>query len=114
MQFCGYRGFILTLLRFEVADDEVSVVESVDLSGAALLLLLKLYVKLLAPLELLSLPRAGCAEFRLCRMRQYDEFVDFNCDMNSSPDSLLSSGEQFATREKAQTREIGDEKRTSC
>lgn len=112
MQFCGRRGSILTLLRFEVADDEVSVVESVDLSGAALLLLLKLYVKLLAPLELLSLPRTGWAELRLCRMRQYDEFVDFNFDMNSSPDSLLSSGEQFATKEKAQTG-IGDEKRTS-
>lgn len=82
------------LLRLEVTVDEVRAVDSTDLSCMAPLLLLKLNVKLLAPLELLSLPL--CAAFRLCLNKQNDELVDFNFDTNSSPDSLLSSGEQFS------------------
>lgn len=86
--------FFVTILRLEAVDDEVRVVCSVDLSCIVLLLLLKLYDKLLVPLELRSLPLNGCAIFRLCLNRQYDEFVDFNFDINSSLDSLLNSPEQ--------------------
>lgn len=85
---------VTILFLLDAADDEVSVVGSVDFSCIALLLLLKLYVMLLAPLELLSLPL--WARFLLCRNRQYDELVDFNFDMNSSFDTLLNSAEQLS------------------
>lgn len=89
--------FFTILVRLEAADDDVNTDESVDLSCTPLLLLLKLYVKLLVPLELLSLPLVWFAlRLWLCRIKQYDEFVDFNFDTNSSPESLFSSGVQLS------------------
>jgi hypothetical protein len=59
------------LLRLVTADDvAVRFVDSLNFSCIALLLLLKLNVKLLAPLELLSLLRAVDGTLRLWRMRQ--------------------------------------------
>lgn len=71
-------------------------VESVESSCMALLLPLKLNGKLLAPLDDLSLPLLACAALRLCRIRQYEELVDFNFDMKSSPCSVPKSDEQFS------------------
>lgn len=87
---------LVTILRLGAPDDEVRVVDSVDLSCIELLLLPKLYVKLLAPLELLSLPLNDCVTLRLCPNRQNVEFVDFRFDMNSSLDSILNADEQLS------------------
>jgi hypothetical protein len=97
---------IFTILFLLGAADEVSDVGSLDLSCIALLLLLKLYVMLLAPLELLSLPL--WARFLVCRKRQYDEPVDFNFGENSSVDSPLNSAEQLSVETcETKTREWG-------
>jgi hypothetical protein len=88
-------------------DDKVVV--SIDLSGTEILplLLLKLNVTLVAPLELRSL-LLNWLTLRLCRIRQYDELVAFNFEMNSGSavQLLKSMAEQLSVDEKGRNENI--------
>lgn len=99
--FVKWNFIVCQTICFRLFDDNVVV--SVDLSGTELLppLLLKLNVTLLAPLELRSL-LLNWLTLRLCRIRQYDEFVAFNFDMNSGSvvQLLKSMAEQLSADER--------------